>query len=86
MKQFFLSNQPFNLEMGGILPELKIAYYTYGTLNEEKSNVLWICHTLTVSADAKDWSEMIKFLILKNILLFMLILLEDLIDRHPQIL
>lgn len=55
MKQFFLSSQPFNLEMGGNLPELKIAYYTYGTLNEEKSNVLWICHALTADANAENW-------------------------------
>jgi len=55
MKQIFLLSQPFHLEMGGILPELKIAYYTYGELNDEKSNVLWICHALTASADAKDW-------------------------------
>lgn len=55
MKQFFLSNQPFSLEMGGILPELKIAFHTYGTLNDEKSNVIWICHALTASSDARDW-------------------------------
>ena len=55
MKQIFLSSQPFHLEMDGILPELKIAYYTYGKLNREKSNVLWICHALTASADAQDW-------------------------------
>ena len=55
MTQIFLSKEPFHLEMGGILPELKIAYHTYGKLNSEKSNVLWICHALTASADAQDW-------------------------------
>lgn len=55
MKQIFLSKQPFDLEINGKLPELKIAYHTYGTLNAEKSNVLWICHALTASSDAKDW-------------------------------
>jgi len=55
MTQIFLSTKAFNLEMGGILPELKIAYCTYGTLNAEKSNVLWICHALTASADAIKW-------------------------------
>ena len=55
MKQFFLSSQSFDLEMGGKLPELKIAYYTYGTLNDKKSNVLWICHALTADANAENW-------------------------------
>ena len=55
MKQFFLSSKSFDLEMGGKLPELKIAYYTYGTLNETKSNVLWICHALTADANAENW-------------------------------
>ena len=55
MKQNFLYSLPFALEMGGILPELNISFYTYGKLNADKSNVLWICHALTASADAEDW-------------------------------
>ncbi|MEZ5043692.1 MAG: homoserine O-acetyltransferase [Saprospiraceae bacterium] len=48
---------PFVLESGEILPELTIAYFTYGQLNPEKDNVIWICHALTANADAADWWE-----------------------------
>lgn len=48
-------DQTFTLENGGSLPELTIAYHTYGRLNADKSNVIWICHALTASADAADW-------------------------------
>ncbi len=46
---------PFALELGGELPELEIAYHTYGALNAEKNNVVWVFHALTASADAADW-------------------------------
>lgn len=47
--------QPFQLECGEVLPEIDIAYATYGTLNVHKDNVVWICHALTANADAADW-------------------------------
>ncbi len=51
------SYQSFPLECGYILPEIDIAYYTYGELNEAKNNVIWIFHALTANADAADWWE-----------------------------
>lgn len=54
MKRFEY-NHPFNLENGAQLPSLTIAYHTYGTLNAEKNNVIWICHALTANSDAADW-------------------------------
>jgi homoserine O-acetyltransferase/O-succinyltransferase len=45
----------FNLENGSHLPGITIAYTTYGKLNKEKNNVVWICHALTASSDAADW-------------------------------
>ncbi len=47
--------QPFPLESGHILPEITIAYHTYGQLNENKDNVVWICHALTANSDVADW-------------------------------
>ncbi|WP_322971028.1 alpha/beta fold hydrolase [Faecalibacter sp. LW9] len=41
--------------MGRILPELKIAFHTYATLNDKKSIVIWIYHALTASSDTRDW-------------------------------
>ena len=54
MKVFHYPHK-FNLEGGGSLAELTIAYRTYGKINADKSNVVWICHALTANADAADW-------------------------------
>ncbi|MBO9571972.1 MAG: homoserine O-acetyltransferase [Chitinophagaceae bacterium] len=54
MKQF-RSELPFTLESGAIIEGLNIAYHTYGELNSDKSNVVWICHHLTANSDAALW-------------------------------
>jgi len=48
-------NKPFLLENGVTLSSLEIAYNTYGTLNKEKNNVIWVCHALTANSDVFDW-------------------------------
>jgi homoserine O-acetyltransferase/O-succinyltransferase len=48
-------SQPFTLESGETLPEIKLAYATLGSLNAEKNNVVWICHALTGNAEPSDW-------------------------------
>lgn len=53
----FKYNQEFQLESGGVLPRFQLQYNTYGALNENKDNVIWICHALTANADAHDWWE-----------------------------
>ena len=45
----------FQLESGLSLPQLDIAYHTYGNLNAEKSNVIWVSHALTANSDVFDW-------------------------------
>ena len=55
MKNIFHSNRPFTLESGETLPELTIAYHTYGRLNDEADNVVWVCHALTANSDPADW-------------------------------
>ena len=61
--------EKFVLESGASLLELKIAYETYGELNDERSNAVLVCHALSGDAHAagyhKDekkpgwWHEMI---------------------------
>lgn len=38
---------PFRFDCGAELASLPIAYQTYGTLNADKSNAIWLCHGLT---------------------------------------
>jgi homoserine O-acetyltransferase len=52
---FFDHNTDFTLENGTVLPSIRIAYDTYGELNETKNNVVWVCHALTASSDAAVW-------------------------------
>ena len=53
--QIYIAPGPFELETGHTLPELRIAYHTYGTLNAAKDNVAWVCHALTANSDVADW-------------------------------
>ena len=45
-----LGPEGFILESGKSLPDVSIRYETYGTLNPDKSNVIWICSPLTADA------------------------------------
>ena len=52
---FYHHQAPFELESGAVLPEISIAYHTYGTMNADGSNVVWVCHALTANSDPADW-------------------------------
>lgn len=54
-QHIFKSKEVFKLESGKILPEIEIVYHTYGQINEDASNVHWICHALTANSDPQDW-------------------------------
>ncbi|MCD8283453.1 MAG: homoserine O-acetyltransferase [Opitutae bacterium] len=45
--QDFEYEKPFSFELGGSIPRLTLRYETYGTLNDDKSNAILICHALT---------------------------------------
>lgn len=45
----------FVLENQVVLPQAELRYQTYGTLNEERDNVLVICHALTGNASLHAW-------------------------------
>lgn len=42
-------NEPLYLESGRLLEEFELIYETYGQLNEDKSNVIVVCHALSGS-------------------------------------
>ena len=54
---YFDSNEPFTTEFGSVIPSVRVAYRTWGTLNARKDNVVLICQALTGSADADGWWE-----------------------------
>ncbi len=47
--------EPFRLEAGGVLPEVELAWHSYGTLNSAGDNVIWVCHALTANSDVAEW-------------------------------
>lgn len=55
MKHYYHHDRPFPLELGGQLEDFTIAYHTWGTLNDARDNVIWVCHALTANSDVSDW-------------------------------
>lgn len=53
--QTFIYDNIFTLESGQTLPQLQVGYHTYGTLNANRDNVVWVCHALTANSDVLDW-------------------------------
>ena len=45
----------FKLELGKSLPELNLYYSTFGRLNQDRSNVIWICHAFSGSSNFIEW-------------------------------
>ena len=52
---YFTYDGPFDLEGGLSLPGITVAYHTYGRLNADRSNVVWVCHALTANSDVARW-------------------------------
>jgi len=52
--KYFKYEQPFDLELGGQLPELTIAYHTYGEYSPD-AKVVWVCHALTANSNVFEW-------------------------------
>ena len=51
----YLFEGDFELESGYVYPELNLGYHTVGTLNEQKNNVVWICHAFSANSNVDDW-------------------------------
>lgn len=48
---------PFLTESGVFLPFVEVEYETYGTLNEDKSNCILVCHALSGDAHVAGWDS-----------------------------
>ena len=47
----------FELEVNGKLPDVEIAYETWGELNEKRDNAILVCHALSGDSHAIGWWE-----------------------------
>src|SRR6185437_4976178 len=54
-REIYKHNKPFKLESGKQLRDLQIGFHTYGALNKNRDNVVWVCHALTANSDVCDW-------------------------------
>ena len=48
-------DQNFKTELGSNLPGVEIVYNTWGELNSNADNVIWVCHALTANSDVESW-------------------------------
>tara|TARA_Y100000590_G_scaffold88423_2_gene99353 strand:+ start:2462 stop:4261 length:1800 start_codon:yes stop_codon:yes gene_type:complete len=53
----FLYEGKFQLQSGDILDKLNIAYETYGDLNEDRSNVVLVCHAISGDSHVAKHNE-----------------------------
>lgn len=53
--QTYRCPEPFLTEQEGTIGQLDIAYHTWGKLNENRDNVVWVCHALTADSDVDSW-------------------------------
>lgn len=51
----FIYRDLFRTEGGAEFNQVEIAYHTWGTLNETRDNVIWVCHALTANSDVESW-------------------------------
>ena len=55
--QFFTTTDAVTLQHGGVLPQMTLAYETYGELNAGRDNAILVFHALTGSQHAAGRCE-----------------------------
>ena len=53
--QVFTSSAQFELESGEELNGIHLGYHSFGKLNAERNNVIWVFHALTANSNPFDW-------------------------------
>ncbi len=53
--KYFRLQENYSLESGRSVAGLQLAYQTFGKLNAEKDNVVWVVHALTANANPVEW-------------------------------
>ncbi|MEQ8576635.1 MAG: homoserine O-acetyltransferase, partial [Fulvivirga sp.] len=53
--QYYNFENPFELENGKVINNLKLAYHTFGARNADGSNVIWVFHSISANTDVLDW-------------------------------
>ncbi|MGB0167442.1 MAG: alpha/beta fold hydrolase, partial [Luteibaculum sp.] len=48
-------HEQFQLENGGELAKLKLCYHTFGELNAQRNNVVWVFHPLSANSNVSQW-------------------------------
>ncbi len=51
----YIHPQQFTLESGSIISDLEIAYKTYGNINSERDNIIWVFHAISGDSNVLDW-------------------------------
>ncbi len=51
----YIFDKGFELESKQQIENLEIAYHTYGEMNAEKDNVIWVFHAISGSSDMMSW-------------------------------
>ena len=54
-EQFFHHKKPFHLESGKSLEGFQLCYSSWGSLNKNRDNVIWVCHALTANSNVDEW-------------------------------
>lgn len=55
MDQKYIHNQPFVFESNQSLNNIEIAYSTFGQLNKDRDNVIWVFHAISANSDVMSW-------------------------------
>lgn len=53
--KFYHHQEAFELESGKSISGYRLAYTTYGNLDQNKNRVVWVFHALTANSDPADW-------------------------------